>query len=574
LAPFHAYSSAYLAKLLRFCLARHPVLVANTALALVSVLLELAAMASVLPLSLLATGEKIPPDSAWGQVYRWLAPDPGFATGLLLFLALFALRLLTQFANQSVAVHAGKRVQAELGARAFGAIARDLSLKEIDEKTSGYFMSLAGDEAARSGNLVLVLNQIIGTALLAGLYFAAVWAYSWRLGLFVTAFIAVVMAGLRSTLQKAQRLGERQALESRVVNSVFLDALTGLRSVRALSAEAFVIAKYESLLHDYTRTHFFIEVLRFTAKLIPALILLLCVGGAALAGRLQAATPQDLAVIVTGLAFLLRFFPAAGEVLSTFMYLLTYLRGAADVTELASTPSATAGQAPGLALQPPVHTLEFRQVCFGYGPGRPVMEDFSATLRSGRSYAVVGASGSGKTTFFDLLLGFYAPDRGEVCVNGMPLQRIDNPSLRARIALVGQQVAIFNDSISGNVRFGAEASEQQVRAACQAACVEDFIQALPERYETLLSFQGSNLSGGQRQRIGIARGLLRDAEVLLLDECTAGLDPETRDRVVGNILRLYRDRIVVFATHDREVASQVDEVLSLPQRAAASEALA
>jgi ABC-type bacteriocin/lantibiotic exporter with double-glycine peptidase domain len=187
---------------------------------------------------------------------------------------------------------------------------------------------------------------------------------------------------------------------------------------------------------------------------------------------------------------------------------------------------------------------------------------------------VVGASGSGKTTFFDLLLGFYAPDRGEVCVNGMPVQRIDNPSLRARIVLVGQQVAIFNDSIAGNVRFGAEASEQQIRAACQAACVEDFVQALPERYETLLSFQGSNLSGGQRQRIGIARGLLRDAEVLLLDECTAGLDPETRDRVVSNILRLYRDRIVVFATHDKEVVSHVSEVLSLPQRAAASEALA
>lgn len=570
---FLSSSLAYLGQLLRFCLRRHPVLLANTALALLSVLIELAAMASVMPLSLIAAGEKIEPDSAWARVFRSLDAEPTFASALLLFAGLFTLRLLTQFFNQAVAARIAKRVQAELGARAFGAIVNDLSLREIDAKTSGHFISLAGDEAARAGHLVTVLNQLTASAFLTAVYLAAVLAFSLRLGGVVIAFLVIVLLGLGSTLRKIQRLGERQGLESRVVNSVFLDALTGLRSVRALSAEAFVVAKYRDLLQKYTTTHLYIDVLRFGAKLVPALILLSCVAGAAAGGRLRVAAPGELATVMTGLAFLLRFFPTAGEVLATSMFLLTYLRGAADVTGLADTPSARhTGTTP---LQTAVETIELRQASFSYVPGKPVIEGFSAVLRKGRSYAVVGASGSGKTTLFDLLLGFYAPDSGEVCANGIPLQRLQSRALRSRIALVGQQVAIFNDSIANNIRFGAAADERALRAACEVACIDEFVQTLPDRYETVLAFQGSNLSGGQRQRIGMARALLRDADVLLLDESTAGLDAETRDRAVKNILKLYRDRIVVFATHDKEVAAQVDEILFLPQGAAAgSEAAA
>jgi ABC-type multidrug transport system fused ATPase/permease subunit len=570
---FLSSSIGYLARLLRFCLARHPVLLANTALAALSVLIELAALASVLPLSLIAAGEKIDPGSPWGRVFGALGAAPTFANAMLLFVGLFTLRLLTQFLNQAVAVRIAKQVQAELGTRAFSAIVNDLSLREIDAKSSGHFMSLAGDEAARAGHLVVVLNQITAATFLAAVYLAAVFAFSWRFGATVTGFLVIVLLGLQGTLRKIQTLGERQALESRVVNSVFLDALTGLRSVRALSAEAFVTAKYEDLLRGYTTTSLYIDVLRSGAKLIPALILLVCLAAAAAGGRLPVATPAELALVMTALAFVLRFFPTAGEVLTTFMFLLAYLRGASDVTGLADTPPAV--QQPGAAaLRDAVEAIELREVDFAYSAGKPVIERFSAVLRKGRSYAVVGASGSGKTTFFDLLLGFYAPDSGEVLVNGIPVPLLQSRSLRSRVALVGQQVAIFNDSIGNNVRFGAVADEVALREACQIACVDEFVRTLPDLYQTRLAFQGSNLSGGQRQRIGIARALLRNADVLLLDESTAGLDAGTRDRVVKNVLRLYRNRIVVFATHDREIASRVDEVISLAPRAAASEAAA
>src|SRR5207249_2233543 len=152
-----------------------------------------------------------------------------------------------------------------------------------------------------------------------------------------------------------------------------------------------------------------------------------------------------------------------------------------------------------------LQALELRNVSFSYKPFKPVLRNFDATLRRGRSYALVGPSGSGKTTVFDLLLGFYSPDSGNVFVNGISMRDVDNRNLRSHAILVGQQVTILNDTIANNIRFGSDAPHEDVKAACIAACIDEYIEALPQGYETLLSFQGSNLSGGQRQRIAIAR---------------------------------------------------------------------
>src|SRR6185503_10280748 len=271
--------------------------------------------------------------------------------------------------------------------------------------------------------------------------------------------------------------------------------------------------------------------------------------------------------------FLLRFFPVAGHVLAYVMRLLADLRGASDVTHLLDEESASQSRR-GTVLQSNVEQLELRAVSFAYKPGRPVLRDFSARLRRGRSYALVGASGSGKTTVLDLMLGFYSPDSGEVLVNGVLVTELDGPLLRSRIILVGQQVTILNDTVANNVRFGATATQSEVAAACRAACIDEYINTLPEGYEAVLSFQGSNLSGGQRQRIAIARGLLRNPDVLLLDESTTGLDALTRDQLTQNILRLYTDRIVVFATHDKELVSMVHDVITLPAPAPPHDVLA
>lgn len=558
-----SFSVDYLVRLLRFCLRQHPIMLANLGLAFLSVLLELAAMASLMPISLIAAGEQIQPGSKWAKLFEYFGASPTFASALIYFVIVFALRLTTQFLNQATSVFVGKRVQADLSSRAFQHIVQDLSLRDIDARSAGYFISLAGDETARAGAIVVVVNQLLATALLATVYLSAIAYVSWWLSLGVVAFLIVVFLSLSGTLRKSQILSARQLDEAKIAHSIFLDALNGLRSVRALSAETFVTSKYAQIIHQYTTTHFLIDTLAFTAKLIPALILLFSIAVAAAAGFLTVGNASALAVMVTSLAFLLRFFPAAGQALSLFIRLLTDLRAASDVTHLLEAPPAATQISTRRTLDGHIDTLELRKVSFRYTPSQPVVQGISTKLERGRSYALVGPSGSGKTTLFDLLLGFYSPDSGEVLVNGIPVRCLNSLQLKSRMVLIGQQVTILNDTVANNVRFGAQASDTEVRLACSAACIDSFIENLPDRYETILSFQGSNLSGGQRQRVGIARGLLRNPDVLLLDESTTGLDAETRDSVVDNILESYRDKIVVFSTHDESVISQVDVVIDL-----------
>src|SRR5262249_9044562 len=155
-------------------------------------------------------------------------------------------------------------------------------------------------------------------------------------------------------------------------------------------------------------------------------------------------------------------------------------------------------------------------------------------LQKGRSYALVGPSGSGKSTLLDLLLGFYAPSRGEIFVNKEPLELIAPSSLRKKVVLVSQDAAIFNDTVMNNLCLGMNVDQINVERACQIACIDEFVAGLPAGYNTVLNYKGTNLSGGQKQRIGIARAVLRRPDVLLLDESTSALDVETRKTVVSN----------------------------------------
>ena len=559
-----SFTLDYLKRLLRFALREHRMMFVNLALALLLVVLDLAAIASVMPLSILAGGGEIPQDSIWARVFEAAGVPMTFSALLLYFVVLFALRLIVSFLNLATAIYLGKRVQADLSSRAFEKLVKDMSLREIDSKSAGHFIALAGDETARAGAIVTGINQLLAVTLLAAAYLATIFYFFPSLGVAVVVFLVVAFASLQGTLRRSQKLSARQLEQAKVAHSVFLDSLNGLRSVRALSAESFVTAKYDAIIKRYTRTHFQIDILGYAARLGPALVVLVCLGLATGAGYLDVAGPAQLALVVTALAFLLRFFPAAGQVLTYVMRLLADLRGAADVTHLLDSKEASLQPHRGTPLEGDVRHLELRAVSFAYKPGRPVLQGFSASLRRGRSYALVGVSGSGKTTILDLLLGFYSPDAGEVFVNGIPIEELNGAQVRSKIILVGQQVTILNDTVANNVRFGAKATESEVAAACSAACIDEYVKTLPQGYETVLSYQGTNLSGGQRQRIAIARGLLRNPGVLLLDESTTGLDAHTRDQLTQNILRLYADRIVVFATHDRDLVSKVDEVISLP----------
>ena len=190
------------------------------------------------------------------------------------------------------------------------------------------------------------------------------------------------------------------------------------------------------------------------------------------------------------------------------------------------------------------------------------MRDISVTLPDKTTTAVIGPSGSGKTTFCNLIARFWDTDSGSVTIGGHDAKEYTLESLMNQISIVFQNVYLFADTIENNIKFGCpHATHEQVVAAAKAACCDDFIDALPEGYQTVIGEGGASLSGGERQRLSIARAMLKNAPIVILDEATANVDPENEDRLQKAIEALTRDKTILMIAHRLKTVRHADQIL-------------
>ena len=223
-----------------------------------------------------------------------------------------------------------------------------------------------------------------------------------------------------------------------------------------------------------------------------------------------------------------------------------------------------------IALESFEKEIEFRHVSFGYGAGfeEAVIADISFRVRAGEMVAIVGQSGAGKSTLTNLIPRFFDVTAGSVLIDGHDLRDLKLATLRAQVALVNQEVSLFNDTVRSNIAYGAYGrhdSQERIEAAAKAALADEFIARLPEGYDTVIGERGLILSGGQRQRLAIARAILKDAPILILDEATSALDTESERLVQTALNNLMNGRTTIVIAHRLSTVRRADRIMVMEQ---------
>ena len=479
------------------------------------------------------------------------------AGGFALFLVKAALTYLAETQTVRLAHTFSANVRSQIFA---GLISADLAY--VHKRKGGDFVNSIIVEVNRfQGSFQASLKLL--TQLAEGAVYLAVALYlSWELVLVAVGLIGTIFLVVKYEFGRASRYGRELTKVNKELQGSAVEHLGGLRILKAFGLEAAFSHQFRKHTYELLRVNY--ELAKSKARL-GAFFQSGMLGGLFLTVYI-AATFFDMstAVLLTFVFVLYRFYPRVSGVNKSIHELVFAISGVDNVLTLlkeTKTPSIRSGaRVPG-GLQ---HEVRFEGVTFTYDGRAPVLEDVSFTMGGGETTAVVGGSGVGKTTLVNLLMRFYDPTRGRVLVDGVDLKELDLKAWRSAIGLVNQDIFLFNDTVGNNIALGKPgATAQEVTEAARRAHADEFIQELPRKFDTTIGDRGVRLSGGQRQRIALARAIIRDPPILVLDEATSELDSRSEQLIRQAVEALGADRTVITIAHRLSTIRHADKIIVL-----------
>ena len=489
----------------------------------------------------------------------------GFAIGWA------ALRFVSAAAPQlrdAIFTPLGQAAVRKAAAESF-AHALSLSLDFHQTKRTGSLARTIDRGARAVDYLMRILIFNLGPTLLQLVAAAVILARSYDLRFAATAVTTVVVYGAATFTMSNWRIKHRRDLtvaDSEAAGRA-VDALLNYETVKSFGAEDRAVAGYDVALGDYARAYVTSNMSLILLNLVQAAIMSLGLGVMAVLAldesahghmRLGGVTASTLIMIQLYTPLSMLGF-AYREIRQSFIDMEAMLELRREKADVAEAPDAV-----DLPPSPPGRggDLVFEDVSYRHSARTEGLRDVSFRVPPGQTVALVGPSGAGKTTAVRLALRLLDPQSGRVTLDGCDLKRVRQTSLRRAVALVPQEVALFNDTLRVNIAFGKpEASEEEIWAAAEAAELGAFVRALPEGLETKVGERGLKLSGGERQRVGIARALLADPRVLILDEATSALDGKTEAAIQATLRRARRGRTTLVVAHRLSTVSDADEIL-------------
>lgn len=435
-----------------------------------------------------------------------------------------------------------------------------------DEATSGQLLSkiLYDVEQVAQVSAEALTDFVQNTCLIMGLL-TVMMVICWQLSLMFLLTIPFVGFIVGYTNKRVRRISHKVQKTMGEVTEIASEAIEGYRVVRVFGGVDYESTKFGKAIERSRQNDMKVAISK--AINVSGVQIVIAIGIAAI---IAAAIQLSTVIIISAGSFLAII--AAMLQLIKPMKTLTTLnaviqKGLAGAESVFNLLDKSIEDDQGIVLAHRARgAVEFKQVSYAYRTGQQVLHDVTFTIEAGQTVALVGHSGSGKTTIASLLPRFYAVTQGEVTLDGVPIEHINLRSLREQMALVSQHVTLFNDTLANNIAYGRlDVSREQIIRAAKLAFADEFINKLPNGYDTHVGENGVLLSGGQRQRIAIARAILKDAPLLILDEATSALDSESERYIQIALEEVMKNRTTLVIAHRLSTIKHADKIIVMQQ---------
>ena len=486
----------------------------------------------------------------------------------LFLLGTFLVRSIFMYFQYYALAYIGQRIVTDLRKSTYIQLNR-LGLGFFAERRVGELVSrLASDVTQVRAVLTNSVAQVLTQSLTFAGSLVLMLVLNWRLTMFILVLAPLLVLSAWYFGRRLRRLSTQVQDQLAESNALAEEALSGVRVVKAFTREPFETGRYGEQVERTFSTMMRMTALRatfaplLTFMIFAALAAILWFGGReVLAERLTAGS------LVAFLIYGLNIASAMGSFANLYSQVQEALGASRRIFELLDEQPEIADAPGAVDLLPARGRITFEGVSFAYASAEAhVLKEINLEIQPGEVLALVGPSGAGKSTLFNLIPRFYDPLAGRVCVDGYDLRQVTVASLRSQIGLVPQETHLFSGSVRENLRYGRlEASDSELEDAARAANAAEFIERLPDGYDTLVGERGVKLSGGQRQRIAIARALLKDPRILILDEATSSLDSESEGLVQEALERLLRGRTTVIIAHRLSTVHMAHRIAVLDQ---------
>lgn len=405
----------------------------------------------------------------------------------------------------------------------------------------------------------MVLVNILGGLITTAVFTLVILIFDWRIGLITLVGILLYLAVVSAMEKKSALIAADTQKAQTALTEAVLEDVQGMGVVKSFNLSGRGDRKLQEAVEEKRRADLEVEqvMIPYTAaqeavlQLASVLMML-----AAVVFWANGTMSLANALMVLVMAFLV-----FNQIKAFGMGVSMLRMAAASIDRTLETEQMPRMDEHGKAVSPKTHDITFDHVSFSY-ENKQILHDINVTLPDKTTTAIVGPSGSGKSTLCNLIARFWDVDSGCVKIGGVDVRDYTLESLMNQISMVFQNVYLFADTIENNIKFGCpDATHEQVVSAAKKACCDDFIEALPDGYDTVIGEGGASLSGGEKQRISIARAMLKDAPIVILDEATANVDPENEDRLQKAIEALTRDKTIIMIAHRLKTVRHADQIL-------------